>query len=250
MTWRQWFRERKITQYKESIRPLEVWKQFHKADIEPITPDHRDPNLAQIHKDFEALLDHRLVAAFKRNKIHLWMWNAPLAKTPLEKFNQHASRPMETVGMKDIIIPGEYLEIFSKDEIKAALAHELGHLLQCYEHPKHRQKTLSYHDAEFMADQISAVLLGSGDSLQRMLTKSAKHNIELARQLENTDPQFQGLEGKIKATEKASTEYHPSLQQRLERISTIDMTQAEQALSTQLDKMHRAIFPSQSAQRE
>ena len=241
--------------------------QVKKGEITEITSNHPDPKLAELGEAFEKMLEHPLCKQFRRNRIHLYVTEPGIISTLTEN--------AAVVGLKSITIAPHLLEIGTQSELKAIIAHELGHLLLLeYTHPRRNlslweiiNKDHYNHRKEHICDEIALVLSGepasSLSSFFDKLRKLAMHYQNAAREglpgvFEEFAPHSEEVEQFLKGyaqaklgDENTQSETHPSNSKRnihneeiYKKLQTPEgRAQVEAELTRKLEAEHRKIFP-------
>lgn len=212
--------------------------------VEFITTTHSDQKIAAVARDFEAMLEHPLCKKYLRRTPALYLDKG-------DKMLGSVASP-SVMTTKTILLPQTSLENLSLPEIKAVLAHELGHVLRQDLHPR-RGLGLLYRGsryAEDMADEIAVILSGDVKAAQSALEK-LMYNIKTS----TNDTGF-SLVGKLRKwlvgrAEKNGTAIYSSLSERKMNMQSVGeqletpqgRSFVEAEMARRLEIEHRKLFP-------
>ncbi|MDE3060155.1 MAG: hypothetical protein KGJ06_04020 [Pseudomonadota bacterium] len=134
----------------------------------PVAPQHPDEKIAAIGKAYEELLEHPLVKRFLRKKPKLYLWKEGFYASDCPA-GMLASDKVITLSHACIDMPPR--------ELKALLAHEIGHALVLHGHLRRIEKqALTAKEQELSAEKLAVVLSGDPEACKNRYMKLVAHN--------------------------------------------------------------------------
>jgi hypothetical protein len=215
-------------------------KNLKDGDAELITSAHPDERLRAIGKMFEDLCNEPLARRFLRKKPKLVAGNDTFFKQKNCTIPGALCDDSMTIAIPEREAKDEPLE-----EIKAVLAHELGHAMALDTHFRNIEprNVIVVQQREFLADKISVVLTGNAEAAKRRLIRS-QHKLEAVA------PNHNGMKEHLEKVNRGHGE-HPPLQQRLDAIDQLAQQMAKPGgiqlaqddLARKLNERHKQLFP-------
>lgn len=221
-----------------------------------LDPDYdKNPKRLELLADVETMLQDSLVRRFKRNHLNLW---------EKRQFNAvgDQSNNLDMIAIEDaknIFIPSAAFDILSREELKAIVAHEIGHHLRLDGHPKAKKPWIK-STAEDFSDAFAVYITQDPESLKSALNKVNAYYKEHIARLQPYSIQTNQTKSKIAQrvnewTRKTFEPYfgYKNLEDRqayidecARKITTEEGRESlAKELETTLEQRHRKTFPKQ-----
>jgi Zn-dependent protease with chaperone function len=212
------------------------------ALVQRITSAHPERKLAKVAEHFDEMLKHPLAKKYLKVKPELFVSEA---EAGLGNVYDACVKSPRIVDVSRGLV--EHLD---EKELKAALGHELGHLIAGHMHPQNATifalaGGMTNQRRERIADQIGTLLSGEGSALAGALRKIVALNVPAMEQASARPPRLlRALFSRTNAD--GAGRAYPSLRQRVNAINKVakqletpeDEKWAERVMASRLDALH------------